>query len=105
MGRASRAPSVTVPDNVVPSSFRSTVIGWAMPWPSAADSSPIHFPATPVCANAGTDANARTKSIVESFSFICFSLTYLRAGYYLIRKSCVNVLMSDFDVGEFTTDG
>jgi hypothetical protein len=60
-----------VPDNVVPSSFKSMLIGCAMPWPSAAESSPVHFPATPVWANAEEAAiKQKTKSDSESFTFI-----------------------------------
>jgi hypothetical protein len=76
IGRSSRAPSITVPDKVAPSSFNSIVIGCEMPFPSAAESWPVHFPATPVCASpdgAAIPSKPRTKSDSESLTFIFFS--------------------------------
>jgi hypothetical protein len=51
------------------------VIGCAIPWPSAAESSPVHLPAMPVWANPDEAANAimTTNSNSESFTFICIS--------------------------------
>jgi hypothetical protein len=73
IGRGSSAPSVTVPETVVPSTFRSTVIGCTAPRPAAAGSSPVHFPAAGDCANAAVHAAAITKS--KSFTFIASLLT------------------------------
>jgi hypothetical protein len=93
IGRPSRAPSITVPDNVVPSSFNSIVIGCAMPFPSAAESWPVHLPATPVCAKpdgAAATIKPKTKSDSESFTFIFFS-PLLLSSYHPLGEQCIPV--------------